>query len=86
MIQIRNEEPRDYQRVEEITRKAFYNLYVPGGNEHYLVHIMRSHTDFVPELDLILGLMNSNLQIKYCFYNFHKLWFEKNRIQKSKVL
>ena len=54
MIQIRNEEPRDYQRVEEITRKAFYNLYVPGGNEHYLVHIMRSHTDFVPELDFVL--------------------------------
>ena len=54
MIQIRNEEPRDYQRVEEITRKAFYNLYVPGGNEHYLVHIMRSHKDFVPELDFVL--------------------------------
>ena len=54
MIHIRNEEPRDYQRVEEITRRAFYNLYVPGGNEHYLVHIMRSHKDFVPELDFVI--------------------------------
>ena len=54
MIHIRNEEPRDYQRVEEITRKAFYNLYIPGGNEHYLVHIMRSHKDFVPELDFVI--------------------------------
>lgn len=54
MVQIRNEEPRDYQHVEEITRKAFYNLYIPGGNEHYLVHIMRGHEDFLPELDFVI--------------------------------
>ena len=28
MITIRNEEERDYKVVEEITRKAFYNLYI----------------------------------------------------------
>lgn len=56
MIQIRNEEEKDYQRVEEITRKAFWNLYVPGCNEHYLVHMMRSHKDFLPELDLVIEL------------------------------
>lgn len=54
MIKIRNEEEKDYARVEEITRKAFWNLYVPGCKEHYLVHIMRSHKDFLPELDLVL--------------------------------
>ena len=54
MIQIRNEQPHDYQRVEEITRKAFYNLYLPGGTEHYLVHIMRTHEDFLPELDFVI--------------------------------
>ena len=54
MIQIRSEEQRDYERVEEITRKAFYNLYIPGGNEHYLVHIMRAHEDFLPELDFVI--------------------------------
>ena len=43
MITIRNEEERDYKVVEEITRKAFYNLYIPGCAEHYLVHIMRGH-------------------------------------------
>lgn len=52
MIQIRNEEERDYPIVEEITRKAFYNMYMPGCVEHYLVHIMRGHEDFIPELDL----------------------------------
>ena len=50
MFQIRNEEKTDYKTVEEITRKAFYNLYVPGCVEHYLVHIMREHEDFLPEL------------------------------------
>lgn len=53
-IKIRNEEIEDYRIVEEITRKAFWNLYVPGCDEHYLVHIMRSHKDFVPELDLVI--------------------------------
>lgn len=53
-IKIRNEEETDYERVEEITRKAFWNLYVPGCNEHYLVHVMRSHKDFLPELDLVI--------------------------------
>ena len=52
MINIRNEEKADYAIVEQITREAFYNMYVPGCVEHYLVHIMREHKDFIPELDL----------------------------------
>ena len=58
MIKIRNEEETDYERVEEITRKAFWNLYIPGCIEHYLVHIMRSHKDFLPELDLVIEVDN----------------------------
>jgi Predicted acetyltransferase len=54
MIRIRNEEKADYEKVEEITRKAFWNLYFPGCNEHYLVHVMRSHKDFLSELDLVI--------------------------------
>ena len=53
---IRNETPADYEAVEVMTRRAFYNLYVPGCNEHYLVRVMRTHPDFVPELDLVLEL------------------------------
>ncbi len=56
MITIRPEQESDYQIVEDITRKAFYNLYIPGCVEHYLVHIMRSHEDFIPELDLVMEL------------------------------
>jgi predicted N-acetyltransferase YhbS len=58
IVNIRNEEEKDYERVEEITRKSFWNLYIPGCNEHYLVHVMRSHKDFLPELDLVLEVDN----------------------------
>ena len=42
--------------MEELIRKAFYNLYVPGCTEHYLARVMRGHEDFIPELDLVLEL------------------------------
>ena len=56
MLTIRREAPGDYEAVEKLTRRAFYNLYVPGCAEHYLVHIMRGHEDFIPELALVAEL------------------------------
>ena len=56
MLNIRNERESDYKNVEDITRKAFYNVYVPGCMEHYLVHVMRGHEDFIPELDFVIEL------------------------------
>lgn len=56
MLNIRNERESDYKIVEDITRKAFYNVYVPGCMEHYIVHIMRGHEDFIPELDFVIEL------------------------------
>ncbi len=56
MLKIRNEKEEDYLIVEAITRRAFYNLYIPGCIEHYLVHIMRQHEDFIPALDFVAEL------------------------------
>jgi predicted N-acetyltransferase YhbS len=53
---IRPETQADHAIVEDLTREAFWNLFVPGCNEHYLAHIMRSHADFVPDLDLVAQL------------------------------
>ena len=53
---MRNEQTDDYRKVEEIHRNAFWNLSVPGCNEHYLAHILRTHEDFVPELDYVCEL------------------------------
>lgn len=52
-IMIRNETENDYRAVEELTREAFWNLYVPGCNEHYLAHKMRNHPDFLKEFDFV---------------------------------
>ena len=35
---IRNEQSKDQWNVEDLTRKAFWNLNVPGCNEHYHVY------------------------------------------------
>ena len=53
-MSIRVEEERDYRSVEELTRETFWNLYVPGCDEHYLAHVMRKHADFIPELDFVV--------------------------------
>lgn len=51
---IRIEEEKDYREVEELTRQAFWNLHMPGCDEHYLVHIMRDHADFISDLDFVI--------------------------------
>ena len=53
-LTIRLETQKDYRAVEELTREAFWNVYKPGADEHYFVHTMRSHPDFIPELAFVL--------------------------------
>lgn len=50
---IRREMSDDHRVVENIIREAFWNLHVPGCSEHYFAHTMRTHPDFVPELDFV---------------------------------
>lgn len=52
-LTIRLETENDYLEVEKLTREAFWNLYVPGCDEHYLCHILRDHSDFIKELDYV---------------------------------
>jgi len=52
-INIRLETVDDYSIVEKLTREAFWNLYTPGCDEHYLCHILRDHKDFIKELDFV---------------------------------
>lgn len=57
-INIRNEEPKDYKRVEEVAREAFWNLYFPGCHEHFVIHKMRNHKDFIRDLAFIIEVEN----------------------------
>ncbi|MEI8216013.1 MAG: N-acetyltransferase [Eubacteriales bacterium] len=61
---LRLEQPSEYRVVEELTREAFWNRHVPGCNEHYLVHVMRSCGAFIGELDVVAeinGLIVGNI-------------------------
>ena len=51
-VEIRQERPEEYRAVETLVREAFWDQYGPGCMEHYLLHLLRSHLDFVPQLDL----------------------------------
>lgn len=53
-ITFRNETLADYRAVENLTREAFWNVYKPGCDEHFVLHSFRTRSDFVPELDIIM--------------------------------
>jgi predicted N-acetyltransferase YhbS len=52
-INIRLEEKTDFRKVEELTREAFWDVNVPGCDEHFLAHILRKSSVFVKELDFV---------------------------------
>lgn len=51
---IRNEQPKDFREVENLTREAFWNVYRPGCTEHFVLNKYRTSPDFVPELDFVM--------------------------------
>ena len=51
---IRPETPADRAEVETLVRESFWNVYRPGALEHYLMHVVRPHPDFVKELDFVM--------------------------------
>jgi len=55
-LHLRPETPADQRAVEELTRRAFWNLYFPGCVEHYLAHSLRTHPDFLPQYDFVAEL------------------------------
>ncbi|HOH46957.1 MAG TPA: N-acetyltransferase [Candidatus Cloacimonadota bacterium] len=52
-MEIRLETPADYYAVESLTREAFWNLHVPGCDEHLLVNLLRENEIFLPKLDFV---------------------------------
>ena len=81
-IIIRKETPADYRAVENLTRESFWNVYVPGASEHYYVHTMRSHPDFLPELAFVLekdGEIIGNIM-------YTKAWLEDEQGQRKEIL
>ena len=53
-LKIRLERKEERRAVEHLVREAFWNVYRPGCLEHYVLHQMRNHRDFIPELNCVL--------------------------------
>ena len=81
-LTIRLESEKDYRAVEELTREAFWNVYKPGADEHYFVHMMRSHPDFIPELAFVLE--NNGEIIGNIMYT--KAWLEDEQGERREIL
>lgn len=54
MLNIRLEEEKDWRKVENLTREAFWNKYRPGCTEHFVLHQFRRRSDFVSNLDYVM--------------------------------
>lgn len=81
-IIIRKETPADYRAVEELTRESFWNVYKPGADEHYFVHMMRSHPDFIPELAFVAekdGEIIGNIM-------YTRAWLEDESSRRKEIL
>ena len=81
-LTIRLETEKDYRAVEELTREAFWNVYKPGADEHYYVHQMRTHPDFIPELAFVLeddGELVGNIM-------YTKAWLEDENGVRKEIL
>lgn len=81
-IIIRSETPADYRAVETLTRESFWNVYKPGADEHYFVHTMRSHPDFIPELAFVAekdGEIIGNIM-------YTKAWLEDENGRRKEIL
>jgi len=79
---IRPETENDHRAVEELTREAFWNVYKPGCDEHYFVHTMRSHPDFLPGLAFVLeigGRIVGNIM-------YTKAWLEDEHGERKEIL
>lgn len=53
---IRLEKKEEYQKVENLIRESFWNVYRPGCLEHYVLHQLRNDPAFVSELDFVMFL------------------------------
>ena len=50
---IRKTDKSEFFETENITREAFWNLYMPGCSEHLVLHQLRKSNSYIEELDYI---------------------------------
>ena len=59
-IEIRLEKKEEQQKVENLVRESFWNVYCLGCLEHYVLHQLRNDPAFVPELNFVMLLKEND--------------------------
>lgn len=77
-MKLRLEEKRDYVIVENLIREAFWNVYKPGCDEHYIMHQLRNNECFVSNLDYVLEVENEI--VAHIVYSLGKLTKENGEV------
>ena len=52
-VKIRAATSEDYPATEFVVREAFWNVYQPGSEAHFVLHLMRSWDTFINALDFV---------------------------------
>ncbi|WP_353895027.1 N-acetyltransferase [Pediococcus pentosaceus] len=52
-FKIRTIEEKDIMETYEVIRNAFWDVYTPGCDEHYMVQQIRKVPGYIPELELV---------------------------------
>ena len=68
----RIERPDDYAAAEALIREAFWNVYKPGCDEHYIVHCLRGSARVVPALNRVC-VDGDGLLLGHIFYTRSRL-------------
>lgn len=45
--------PNLQRETEKVTREAFWNVYQPGCDEHFILHQLRTSDYYIPQLDVV---------------------------------
>ena len=57
---LKEEETKDFFENENLTREAFWNVYKPGCDEHFILKLLRDRQSYIKELSLIAFLDNNS--------------------------
>lgn len=74
----RLEEPGDYAAVEALTREAFWNVYKPGCDEHYILHTLRGSSAVIKDLNYVCE--DKGVLCGHIFYTHSKVVAEDGQV------
>lgn len=77
-VEIRPEKPSDYFEVEKLTKEAFFDVYQPGCDEHFIVNKLRNTKYYVKDLDYVVT--ENNKIVASIFYSTSSITTKDNEV------